>query len=160
MCLYAALCFVFTFAHVFVLTTVLHTIHCCCFMQVDAVKRQCIKELPPHLILHLKRFEFDLDTLRRKKVNDHFVIPDRLNLKPFTEEGIMAAEAELKPEVHALLKCYESCSVCLTKGYRFVALPESPVFDRVVILKYYSLKTTDFLAVIRNFLFVHPAVCS
>lgn len=63
------------------------------------MKRQCIKELPPHLILHLKRFEFDLDTLRRKKVNDLFEIPHRLNLKPYTLEGIMASEGEEAKQV-------------------------------------------------------------
>lgn len=66
------------------------------------MKRQCLKELPSHLIVHLKRFEFDLDTLRRKKVNDHFVIPHRLNLKPYTEEGILAKEAETRTEVREM----------------------------------------------------------
>ena len=36
--------------------------------KVDAKKRQVLRDLPPHLILHLKRFEFDLDTLRKNKV--------------------------------------------------------------------------------------------
>jgi hypothetical protein len=71
--------------------------------QVDAVKRQCVRELPQHLILHLKRFEFDFDTLRRKKLNDRCVIPERLNMKPFTEEGIAAKEAEVCALVRPLV---------------------------------------------------------
>ena len=38
--------------------------------KVDAVKRICIKELPQTLILHLMRFEFDLDFMKKVKVND------------------------------------------------------------------------------------------
>jgi hypothetical protein len=36
----------------------------------------------------LKRFEFDLETLRKVKVNDRFEYPTELNLKDFTKEGI------------------------------------------------------------------------
>ncbi len=57
------------------------------------MKRQCISELPPHLVLHLKRFEFDFDTLRKKKLNDHFEIPRFLNLKGLTKEGVAARDA-------------------------------------------------------------------
>lgn len=64
--------------------------------QVDAVKRQCIVELPPHLIVHLKRFEFDLDTLRKKKVNDFCAIPTTLNLKHLTKDYLMAKETAEK----------------------------------------------------------------
>ena len=75
--------------------------------QVDAIKRQCIQELPPHLIVHLKRFEFDLDTLRKKKVNDYCAIPTTLNLKHLTREGIAAKEAAEKKSVR-LLSCPHS----------------------------------------------------
>ena len=75
--------------------------------QVDAMKRQCIRELPPHLILHLKRFEFDFDTLRRKKLNDFCEIPFRLNMKPYTEEGILAKEAEEASDVSLITRGHE-----------------------------------------------------
>ncbi len=69
---------------------------------MDAVKRQCILELPPHLIVHLKRFEFDLDTLRKKKVNDYCAIPTTLNLKHLTKAGIQAKEAAENRAVRVL----------------------------------------------------------
>ena len=38
--------------------------------QVDAVKRNCIKALPHTLVMHLKRFEFDYETMARWKIKD------------------------------------------------------------------------------------------
>mmetsp|Transcript_14997 Transcript_14997/g.26278 ORF Transcript_14997/g.26278 Transcript_14997/m.26278 type:complete len:2933 (+) Transcript_14997:175-8973(+) len=51
---------------------------------VDAIKRTCILELPDHLIVNLKRFEFDLQSLTRKKLNDRFEFPLTINLEPYT----------------------------------------------------------------------------
>lgn len=39
-------------------------------VQVDAVKRSCIKALPHTLVIHLKRFEFDYETMTRWKIKD------------------------------------------------------------------------------------------
>lgn len=41
--------------------------------KVDAIKRVCLKDLPPHMILHLKRFDFDLDTLQRSTLESWVV---------------------------------------------------------------------------------------
>jgi len=56
--------------------------------KVDAVKRICIKELPQTLILHLKRFEFDLDFMKKVKVNDCCEFPFTLDMDPYTLDGI------------------------------------------------------------------------
>jgi len=42
-----------------------------CDKKVATLKRTCIKRLPKHLILVLKRFEFDYDTMQKMKVNDY-----------------------------------------------------------------------------------------
>ena len=60
--------------------------------KVDAVKRICIKELPQTLILHLKRFEFDLDFMKKVKVNDCCEFPLRLDMDPYTLDGIERRE--------------------------------------------------------------------
>lgn len=39
-------------------------------LQVDAVKRMCIKQLPDTLVIHLKRFEFDYESMNRWKIKD------------------------------------------------------------------------------------------
>ena len=56
--------------------------------KVDAVKRCCIKELPANLILHLKRFEFDYDTMRKNKLNSRLTFPLLLDLQPFSMQHL------------------------------------------------------------------------
>src|SRR3990167_1073503 len=44
-----------------------------CGKHVDALKRCCLKYLPKTIFIQLKRFEFDLNTMRNLKINDEFV---------------------------------------------------------------------------------------
>ena len=46
-----------------------------CNKKVSAVKRVCLKTLPDHLLLTLKRFEFDYETMNKVKVNDYCEFP-------------------------------------------------------------------------------------
>jgi ubiquitin carboxyl-terminal hydrolase 34 len=48
--------------------------------------------VPDHLILHLKRFEFDLQTMARSKINDYFEFPNTLDMRPYTMEYLAAKE--------------------------------------------------------------------
>ncbi|KAI7819439.1 hypothetical protein BC939DRAFT_460245, partial [Gamsiella multidivaricata] len=63
-----------------------------CDKHVDAIKRACIKELPQNLILHLKRFDYDMDTMRRIKINDRFEFPTRLDMEPYTLDYLTRKE--------------------------------------------------------------------
>lgn len=38
------------------------------------------------MIFHLKRFDFDLRTMQRSKINDHFSFPNEIDLNPYTVE--------------------------------------------------------------------------
>lgn len=49
--------------------------------KIRAQKRSCIKTLPNTLVLTLKRFDFDYNTMERKKINDYFEFPIDLNLR-------------------------------------------------------------------------------
>ncbi len=62
--------------------------------KVDAVMRYVVKDLPPHLIINLKRFEFNYETMTKAKLNDHCAFPMVLNMEPFTYEYITRKEAE------------------------------------------------------------------
>ncbi|KEF63510.1 uncharacterized protein A1O9_01488 [Exophiala aquamarina CBS 119918] len=55
-----------------------------CGRHVDAVKRACLKDVPDHLIFNLKRFDYDIMTGMRAKVNDEFQFPDTLDIAPYT----------------------------------------------------------------------------
>jgi len=54
---------------------------------VDTTKRLSIKQLPRHLLIHLKRFDFDYTTMTQRKLNDRFEFPRELDMQPFTLEG-------------------------------------------------------------------------
>ena len=55
-----------------------------CDKKVSAVKRTCLKKLPNHLILVLKRFDFDFDIMAKSKINDRCEFPIELNLEQFS----------------------------------------------------------------------------
>jgi len=65
-----------------------------CNKKVDTLKRTCLKTLPNTAIFHLKRFEFNFDTMQKVKLNDRFEFPRKLNLKPYTREGLAAKEKQ------------------------------------------------------------------
>lgn len=45
------------------------------------------------MIFHLKRFEFDLHTMVRSKINDMFEFPDRIDMRPYTVEYLSDSES-------------------------------------------------------------------
>jgi ubiquitin C-terminal hydrolase len=59
-----------------------------CEAKVSALKRSCIRHLPNTLILALRRFEFNYDTMQRVKLNDYCEFPMDLDMHPFTLEGL------------------------------------------------------------------------
>ena len=48
--------------------------------RLETTKRASLKELPKHLIIHLKRFEYDFDTDQQVKLNDRYEFPRSLDL--------------------------------------------------------------------------------
>ncbi|RDA91503.1 hypothetical protein CP533_4564 [Ophiocordyceps camponoti-saundersi (nom. inval.)] len=70
-----------------------------CDRHVDAVKRACLKDVPDNVIFHLKRFDFNLRTLQRSKINDYFSFPTTIDLRPYTiehlDEASSAADEDL-----------------------------------------------------------------
>jgi len=54
---------------------------------LPTTKRASLRELPHHLIIHLKRFEFNFDAMQQVKINEKFEFPDELNVYPYTVEG-------------------------------------------------------------------------
>lgn len=52
------------------------------------------QKLPRTLMLHLKRFEFDLEKMRNVKLNDRCEFPMVLNMEPYTKEYIARQELD------------------------------------------------------------------
>ena len=63
-----------------------------CDKHVDAVKRACLKDVPDNLIFHLKRFDFNLRTMQRSKINDHFSFPEKIDMRPYTVDHLTAPD--------------------------------------------------------------------
>jgi ubiquitin C-terminal hydrolase len=59
---------------------------------LSTVKRTSIRSLPNHLIVHLKRFEFDFETMQQIKINEKFTFPLNLDMFPYTVNGRKQAE--------------------------------------------------------------------
>ena len=76
--------------------------------EIPTTKRSSIRQLPEHLIIHLKRFEFDYTKMTQLKVNDSFAFPRTLDMRPYTAEGAfpdgagVEAQQQLKSEIDAV----------------------------------------------------------
>ena len=54
-----------------------------CDKKIDTMKRQCIRKLPNILIVVLKRFNFNLETFQREKINEYFSYTDTLDMRDY-----------------------------------------------------------------------------
>ena len=61
-----------------------------------------MKEIPDHLIFHLKRFEFDLNTMVRSKINDSFEFPECIDMRPYTIQHLSDSDPCTTPDVFQL----------------------------------------------------------
>lgn len=70
--------------------------------ELPTQKRSSLKQLPNHLIIHLKRFEFDYETMQNSKLNDRFEFPRELDMYDFTSDGrpdkVAAPKEDGEPE--------------------------------------------------------------
>jgi ubiquitin carboxyl-terminal hydrolase 34 len=73
-----------------------------CGRHVDAVKRACLKDVPDNLIFNLKRFDYDIMTGMRTKVNDEFQFPDTLDIAPYTLDRLADEEQTGEPDWYQL----------------------------------------------------------
>lgn len=74
-----------------------------CGRHVDAVKRACLKDVPDNLIFHLKRFDFDMVTMLRSKINDEFQFPERIDMTPYNVEYLSNPDANVEPDIFELV---------------------------------------------------------
>ncbi|XP_076309376.1 ubiquitin carboxyl-terminal hydrolase 24-like isoform X2 [Tachypleus tridentatus] len=59
-----------------------------CGEKRNTIKRTCIKSFPHVLVIQLKRFEYDWEANRAIKFDDVFKFPWKLDITPYTVEGI------------------------------------------------------------------------
>ncbi|KAF2025393.1 hypothetical protein EK21DRAFT_116870 [Setomelanomma holmii] len=92
---------------------------------VDAVKRTCLKNVPDNLILHLKRFEFDLNDFSRRKIYDHFAFPETLDISPYTMEHLADGSKPAKEDVFDLVGVLVHTGTC-ENGHYYSYIRERP----------------------------------
>jgi ubiquitin carboxyl-terminal hydrolase 34 len=74
-----------------------------CDRHVDAVKRACLKDVPDNLIFHLKRFEYNLRTQQRSKINDYFSFPTKIDMRPYKVEHLMDNPEDTPEDIFELV---------------------------------------------------------
>ncbi|MCJ1473218.1 hypothetical protein MMC13_001869, partial [Lambiella insularis] len=52
----------------------------------------CLKDIPDNLIFHLKRFDYDVSTGMRSKINDNFEFPLEIDMSPYDVEYLKDPE--------------------------------------------------------------------
>ena len=57
-----------------------------CDKKVTALKRSCFTQLSNTMLVHLQRFEFNLETMLKVKINSELRFPISLNMKKYTKE--------------------------------------------------------------------------
>lgn len=59
---------------------------------VDAQRRNFLGELKETVVINLKRFEFDYNTMQHIKINDHLEFPHTVDFTPWTSAGLQASD--------------------------------------------------------------------
>ena len=102
-----------------------------CGAKRDAVKRSCFRAraLPATLCVHLKRFEFDYETMQRHKIKSRFEFPETLDMAPYTVEALesnSADEATTREKIE-----YRLAGVVVHSGTAFAGHYYSYIRERV-----------------------------
>ena len=110
-----------------------------------AVKRSCLKEIPDSLILHLKRFDYDLISFSRHKVDDQFEFPDRIDMSPYKLDHIINPQISREPDI------FELVGILVHDGtaeaghyYSFIRERPAPAGERPKWFKFNDVLVTDF----------------
>lgn len=67
------------------------------------MRRACLKDVPDNLIFHLKRFDFNLRTLQRSKINDYFTFPRLLDMRPYKIEHLSDSSDDTPEDIFELV---------------------------------------------------------
>ncbi|KAL8927422.1 MAG: hypothetical protein Q9172_001353 [Xanthocarpia lactea] len=69
----------------------------------EMMEGACLKDIPDNLIFHLKRFDYDVMTGVRHKINDRFEFPEKIDMAPYNIEYLQDTEQPLSPDTFELV---------------------------------------------------------
>ncbi len=90
--------------------------------------RTCLKDVPNNLMFHLKRFDFDLVTMQRSKINDFFEFPDEIDMRPYKIDHLSHPEMETSEDVFKLVGVLVHSGTA-ESGHYYSYIKERPVAD-------------------------------
>lgn len=67
------------------------------------LSRACLKDIPNNLIFHLKRFDYDVMTGMRSKINDRFEFPEKIDMSPYHIDYLKDPDQPAPPDVFELV---------------------------------------------------------
>lgn len=67
------------------------------------LSRACLKDIPNNLIFHLKRFDYDVMTGMRSKINDRFEFPEMIDMSPYHIDYLKDREQPAPPDMFELV---------------------------------------------------------
>ena len=83
-----------------------------CKNKFDAIKGLKFKNLPKILVLQLKRFDLDMTTMQRIKLNDKVTFPEILNMNPYISQNYEAkSKVSIKLEKLKAFQDYENTAI-------------------------------------------------
>ncbi len=59
-----------------------------CNKKYPTIKRESFKTLPNVMLIVLKRFDFDYQTMRRLKLDDYFEFPHQLDMRKYSQQNL------------------------------------------------------------------------
>jgi ubiquitin carboxyl-terminal hydrolase 34 len=71
--------------------------------RADSAIRTCLKDVSDNLIFHLKRFEYDLETMRRSKINDHFEFPTTIDISSYNVDHLSDPSKPCQEDIFELV---------------------------------------------------------
>jgi ubiquitin carboxyl-terminal hydrolase 34 len=104
--------------------------------------RTCLKDVPDNLILHLKRFEFDLIDLSRRKIYDHFAFPETLDVSPYTIDHLADPSRACKEDLFDLVGVLVHTGTC-ENGHYYSYIRERPSPGGVVTPNWVEFNDSD-----------------
>ncbi|KAH9866726.1 hypothetical protein J1614_008419 [Plenodomus biglobosus] len=87
--------------------------------------RTCLKEVPDSLILHLKRFDFDLNDFSRRKIYDHFEFPEAFDISEYHADHLSDPSKPREKDIFDLVGILVHSGTC-ESGHYYSYIRERP----------------------------------
>ena len=116
-----------------------------CDAYVEAVKRACLKDIPDNLIFHLKRFDYDLMSGNRSKVNNRFEFPNEIDMAEYLVDNLANPQREREPDVFELVGVLVHTGTS-ESGHYYSYIKERPTADprKNIWVEFNDMEVTPF----------------